>query len=254
MIVDAKDKYDRRQPYRTYAQTGDSDSDELSFIASRISGLLGPITSGNGTESAAGAAGAADAGAADDPAANIDEALRECEGLLKRTKAILSRSQQALEISKILFGKTEHYNCLPHPFRTKSNKIQQASRKIAFLVAFLVRAVESCDSAMKQLANLISSFTDEQSGRYKSIRAAVDEIIAELVDCGIKLYREKRDSWDKRAEGKWVELFYGDELLGQMLYANTMMFQEKRVRPDWLIGIHCSGKIYILILELDEHR
>ena len=193
----------------------------------------------------------AETGAASD--FDIDSALRKCGRMVAKVKDMFKNKAfgEALKISKELFGRTKNHNSIPHPLSTKSKKLKKTSRKVYELVCEL----ESCDGESESLASHVDTFTREQEASYTEIRGAIAGFVAQLNDCGIKLYRERQDSWYKRAEGNWNDEFFGDDDLMHLLHPNSMAFREKRVRPDWLIKITTkSGKIFIVILELDEHR
>ena len=214
----------------------------------------GTATAGTATaETASAATGAASAetGAASD--FDIDSALRKCGRMVAKVKDMFKNKAfgEALKIAKEHFGRTKNHNSIPHPLSTKSKKLKKTSRKVYELVCEL----ESCDGESESLASHVDTFTREQEASYTEIRGAIAGFVAQLNDCGIKLYRERQDSWYKRAEGNWNDEFFGDDDLMHLLHPNSMAFREKRVRPDWLIKITTkSGKIFIVILELDEHR
>ena len=210
-----------------------------------------PAAAGTATAETASAATGAETGAASD--FDIDSALRKCGRMVAKVKDMFKNKAfgEALKIAKEHFGRTKNHNSIPHPLSTKSKKLKKTSRKVYELVCEL----ESCDGESESLASHVDTFTREQEASYTEIRGAIAGFVAQLNDCGIKLYRERQDSWYKRAEGNWNDEFFGDDDLMHLLHPNSMAFREKRVRPDWLIKITTkSGKIFIVILELDEHR
>ena len=227
--------------------------------AGTATAAAGTAAAGTATaETATAATGAASAktataetGASSD--FDIDSALRKCGRMVANVKDMFKNKAfgEALKIAEEHFGRTKNHNSIPHPLSTKSKKLKKTSRKVYELVCEL----ESCDGESESLASHVDTFTREQEASYTEIRGAIAGFVAQLNDCGIKLYRERQDSWYKRAEGNWNDEFFGDDDLMHLLHPNSMAFREKRVRPDWLIKITTkSGKIFIVILELDEHR